>query len=173
MDTSEAMKNSFANVLLVYRELANLYTDADDLMEKNGWRSMRGPVEFEQSRQLVYSNYWLAQYTVKSYISENDASHCKVIGCFFVNDQYKPIDPILVLASMHGELDESAGEFQPFGKLKAAWWGGKPKSEVGEVYKIEASDQIQTGEMKSVLLADVTDYEKLETLVIDQLLQLK
>jgi hypothetical protein len=172
-EVSENIKASFANILHIYEETASLFLDADDLMERNGYKSLRGAaLEAGLSRSLDYPNWWALFSGVRYYISEDDPWVAKSIAVFFLDARQEAMDPIIVFSSMRGKRDEDEDQVNPSWVLRDAWTDGIQDQTVGVEHTFENIRKVERGKLTSLYLEEIVDRTTLELAVINPLLEL-
>lgn len=171
-ELSENLKATVENMVKFYEELARLFLDADDLMIRNAHRVLKGSaLESESCRSLNYPRWWLMFGGIRYYIPDADPHLGRAIGVFVYNSRHEPTEPVLVLGAFRGDPDEVSGEeINPAGALWDAWNKMIPEQTLGLDHAVGAVRDVSRGIVHGMLLEEVTDFEALETKVVNVLL---
>jgi len=174
-ETSENIRATFTNMVKIYEETAKFFLDADELMTRNGYRVLKGSaLESESSRSLNYPRWWLMFAGVRYYIPEENPDISRAIGIYFYDSSHQPIEPIIVIGTF--VRDESEGdedEINPFGTLGDAWNKEITDPMLEKEYEVGKIRNVKRGKVRGMLLEGVTDFEALESKVINPLIEMK
>lgn len=172
-ELSESIKVSFENVLKIYEQTASLFLDADDLMQRRGYRNLGGSgIESPFSKRLDYPRWWLCGSAVRHYVSEMKIDIARSIGVFFVDARMQTIEPLVIMAVVKGEVAESTEEVDPTWMLWDAWNKQIPDQSLNEDHVFKNFKKVEQGKMRALLLENIEDHEGLKKLVIDPLLSM-
>ena len=172
-ELSESIRVSFDNVLKIYEQVASLILDVDDLMQRRGYRNLGGSgIESPYSKRLDYPRWWLCGSAVRHYVSEMKIDIARSIGVFFVDARMQTIEPLVVMAVLKGEVEESTEEVDPTWMLWDAWNKQIPDQSLNKDHIFKNFKKIQQGKIKAILLEEVKDHDSLESLVIEPLLSM-
>lgn len=173
-EISENIRATVVNMVRIYEETARFFLDADDLMTRNGHHVLRGSaLESESSKSLHYPRWWLLFFGVRYYIPEEDPNVARAIGVFFYDARHEPMEPIVVIGTFVGLDDEDDVEqANPYGVLWEAWNKSIPDQTLGKDHKAGKIQKMRQGIIRGMLLEQVSDYEALESRVINPLLEM-
>ncbi len=172
-ELSENIKTSFANIQSIYEQIANLFSDVDDLMQQRGYRNMgRASVEAPFSKSLNYPRWWLVGSASRYYILDTQPEIARSIGIFFLDGQMQPIDPIVLMGVLKGKIDEENEEVDPFWVLWDAWNKELSDHSLVNEHTFKDFKKIQQGKLLAIPLEEIKDHESLEKMVIEPLLEM-
>lgn len=167
------IRSTFANMIKIYEETARLLLDADDLMNRNGHRSLKGSgIESPYSKSLSYPRWWLTFSAVRYYVSEDDPRDARALGVFFFNSRLEPIEPIAVCGLLRGKDDDAEPEINPAWVLWDAWTKNVSDQTLGEDHEFEDVKGVAKGRLRAIPLEELKDVEALEEKLIQPLLEL-
>ena len=171
-EAGSIMKSTIENILRLYEDSASLLLDADELMSRSGYSSLKGTgVECGSSRMLSSPRWWLMQQATRYYVSPQDPSVAKAIGVVYLDGNLRAIEPQLVLATMKGKSHESESEVDPSWVLWDAW---KSLADVSPnvLHSFGEVKAISTGKILCLPLDSVTGAQALEELAIKPLIEM-
>lgn len=173
-EISENIRATVVNMVRIYEETARFFLDADDLMTRNGHRVLKGSaLESESSKSLHYPRWWLMFYGIRYYIPEQDPNVARAIGVFFYDSRHEPIDPIIVTGVFVGsDLEGDEAEVTPYFVLWEAWNKAVSDQTLGKVYEVGEVRKVRKGKVRAMLLEEVSDFEALESKLINPLLEM-
>ena len=172
-EISENVKATFANLIQIYEQTANLFLDVDDLMIRNGHRVLKGSaIESAYSRSLNSPRWWVTFSGVRYYVSDADPMVARAVGVFFLDSRLDPINPIFVISAMRGNADEEGDEVNPSWVLWDAWNTGVSDHSLEEEHSFGTVKKIDRGKIVAIPLEKVADRASLEMLVVNPLLEM-
>ena len=174
-ETSDNIRATVTNMVKIYEETARFFLDADDLMGRNSHRVLKGSrLESELSRSLNYPRWWLMFSGVRYYIPDEDPSVARAIGVFFYDSRHEPIEPIIVMGMfIRIDSEDAEPEINPFGVLWEAWNKAISDQTLDKDHNVGEVRNIGQGKVRGMLLEEVSDFEALESKVINPLLEMQ
>lgn len=174
-EQSENIKTTFKNIITIYQESANLLLDASSMLEKSGYRCLHGnTVGTEQSKDINNPIWWITPYASRYFTTQENQDEIKAIGVFFVNNDYTPIEPIVLIGCFKMKKNEN-GEVLPYSYwyLKEAWFSlVHEERKLGVDLNFEGKWNFSSGRIKAIPLDDVNDQDTLKKNVIDSFIDI-
>ena len=105
---SDNIQITYKNVITIYQETANLLQDASSILEKSGYRCLHGnSIGTELSRDINNPQWWIIPYASRYFVTQENPDEIKVIGVFFVDRDYVPIEPIILIGCLKMQKEEN------------------------------------------------------------------
>ena len=110
-ELSDNIQTTFNNMIAIYQESANLLLDASSILEKSGYQCLHGnTLGTEQSKNINNPKWWITPYISRYFTAQENPDEMKVIGIFFVDRDYVPIEPIIIISCFKMQRKESEEE---------------------------------------------------------------
>lgn len=165
------IKQTFANLLSIYQDVATLFKDADALLEEADNLCFHGSgIIAESSKSLAYPEWWVYKYMLRGYASEAIPLEIKAIGVFFLDSRHKPIDPLLLFGKcvlVDSSLEQSRDSVV---FIRDAWFKSDEDKALNQCYKLEGMQGIESGYVKGLALETLKDLRTLKEQVVEPLL---
>ena len=170
-DFNKNIKQTFANLLSIYQDVAILFKDADALLEEANILCFHGSgIITESSKSLAYPEWWILQYMLRGYASESAPLDIKAIGVFFLDRRQKPIDPLLLFGNcvlVDRSLEQSRDSVV---FIRDAWFKPEEEKTINQCYKLDGMQGIESGFVQGIALETLKDLRTLKEQVVDPLL---
>ena len=166
---SDNIQITYKNVITIYQETANLLQDASSILEKSGYRCLHGnSIGTELSRDINNPQWWIIPYASRYFVTQENPDEIKVIGVFFVDRDYVPIEPIILIGclKMQKEEDEEALPYN-YWYLKDLWFTMIKERRLKVDLDFEGKWNVISGKIRAVPLIEVNNQETLKESVID------
>jgi len=173
-DLSDSIKTTFKNLITIYQETANLLEDASSILEKSGYRCVHGnTVGTEQSKNINTPSWWITPYASRYFATQENPAEIKALGVFFVDKNYTPIEPLVLIGCFRMKKNEK-DEFSQvyYSALKEAWFSLVPKRKMRTDLNFKGKSNFDSGKIRAVPLDDINDQKTLEKNVIVPLLDI-
>jgi len=168
-EQSENFKTTFKNIITIYQETANLLQDASSMLEKSGYPCLHGnSIGTEVSRDINNPQWWIIPYASRYFATQENPYEIKVIGVFFVDRDYTPIEPIILIGclKMQKEENEEALSYN-YWYLKDLWFTMIKERKLKVDLDFEGKWNVISGKIRAVPLIEVNNQETLKECVID------
>jgi hypothetical protein len=120
---AETIKISYENILKVYKEVANMLQDADNLMEMEGYSIIGGnSINASISRSILYPTYWLYPYVSRFYMIEEVPLELKALSVNFIDHNRKPVSPIVLVGLFQYLAKDDGTANYHWETLQEAWF---------------------------------------------------
>ena len=170
-DFNKNIKQTFANLLSIYQDVATLFKDADALLEEANILCFHGSgIITESSKSLAYPEWWILQYMLRGYASESAPLDIKAIGVFFLDRKQKPIEPLVLFGKcvlVDSSLEQSRNSVV---FVRDAWFKSDLEMSLNQRYTLEGMQGIDSGFVQGIALVTVKDLRTLKEQVIEPLL---
>ena len=166
---SDNMQTTFSNLITIYQETANLLQDASSIVEKSGYRCLHGnTIGTEQSKNINNPKWWITPYVSRYFATQEKPDEIKVLGIFFVDRDYNPIQPIILIGcfKMQKRENEEALSYN-YWYLKEMWFSVVKEKKLKVDLDFEGKWNIISGKIRAVPLIEVNNQETLKEYVID------
>jgi len=163
------MQTTFSNLITIYQETANLLQDASSIVEKSGYRCLHGnTIGTEQSKNINNPKWWITPYVSRYFATQEKPDEIKVLGIFFVDRDYNPIQPIILIGcfKMQKRENEEALSYN-YWYLKEMWFSVVKEKKLKVDLDFEGKWNIISGKIRAVPLIEVNNQETLKEYVID------
>jgi hypothetical protein len=176
MNKGKNIVQAFQFIQNFYREVAQLATKLDDLMEQKGWRSARGNTATSLvSKDLLKPDKWLPDGIFRLYVNKKIADVRKGVVICFVTEELK--EPILIISTMKYNKNKKATDWDIWNL-----WFDNDKRVLNKdyiEYNPEDKDQyiykgvIKKASMYAISLVKITNEEEIKSKVFKKLMEQK
>lgn len=166
---SDNIQITYKNVITIYQETANLLQDASSILEKSGYRCLHGnSIGTELSRDINNPQWWIIPYASRYFVTQENPDEIKVIGVFFVDRDYVPIEPIILIGCLKMQKEENE-EALPYNYwyLRDLWFTMIKERKLKVDLDFEGKWNMISGKIRGVPLIEVNNQETLKEYVID------
>ena len=166
---SDNIQTTYKNVITIYQETANLLQDASSILEKSGYRCLHGnSIGTELSRDINNPQWWIIPYASRYFVTQENPDEIKVIGVFFVDRDYVPIEPIILIGCLKMQKEENE-EALPYNYwyLRDLWFTMIKERKLKVDLDFEGKWNVISGKIRAVPLIEVNNQETLKKSVID------
>jgi hypothetical protein len=166
---SDNIQITYKNVITIYQETANLLQDASSILEKSGYRCLHGnSIGTELSRDINNPQWWIIPYASRYFVTQENPDEIKVIGVFFVDRDYVPIEPIILIGCLKMQKEENE-EALPYNYwyLRDLWFTMIKERKLKVDLDFEGKWNVISGKIRAVPLIEVNNQETLKESVID------
>lgn len=166
---SDNIQTTYKNVITIYQETANLLQDASSILEKSGYRCLHGnSIGTELSRDINNPQWWIIPYASRYFVTQENPDEIRVIGVFFVDRDYVPIEPIILIGCLKMQKEENE-EALPYNYwyLKDLWFTMIKERKLKVDLDFEGKWNVISGKIRAVPLIEVNNQETLKESVID------
>jgi len=166
---SDNIQITYKNVITIYQETANLLQDASSILEKSGYRYLHGnSIGTELSRDINNPQWWIIPYASRYFVTQENPDEIKVIGVFFVDRDYVPIEPIILIGCLKMQKEENE-EALPYNYwyLRDLWFTMIKERKLKVDLDFEGKWNVISGKIRAVPLIEVNNQETLKESVID------
>lgn len=166
---SDNIQITYKNVITIYQETANLLQDASSILEKSGYRCLHGnSIGTELSRDINNPQWWILPYASRYFVTQENPDEIKVIGVFFVDRDYVPIEPIILIGCLKMQKEENE-EALPYNYwyLRDLWFTMIKERKLKVDLDFEGKWNVISGKIRAVPLIEVNNQETLKESVID------
>jgi len=171
-ELTDNIKGSFENVIQVYKAVADLLQEADELMREEKYECIHGSsIRTEQSKRVTHPLLWIPSYVSRFY-RLGKREERRGIGIQFVNlATEKPISPILLSGSF---WESKRGEPElPPSSLWDAWMLLGDEKEHGKSLVFKGLGGIFDGRIRAINLEVVQNRDDLQKLVVEPLVAME
>ncbi len=173
-EQSNDIMTTFQNLKTVYQETANLLQDASSILEKSGYRCLHGnTIGTEQSKDINNPMWWITPYVSRYFATQENPEEMKAIGVFFVDRDYNPIEPAVLIGCFKMKMNEN-GEVLPYNYwyLREAWFTLAHERKHKVDLEFEGKWNFFSGKVRAVPLDEIKNQQMLKNIVIDSFLSL-
>ena len=166
---SDNIQTTYKNVITIYQETANLLQDTGSILEKSGYRCLHGnSIGTELSRDINNPQWWIIPYASRYFATQENPDEIKVIGVVFVDRDYTPIEPVILIAclKMQKRENEEALSYN-YWYLRDLWFTMIKERKLKIDLDFEGKWNIISGKIRAVPLIEVNNQETLKESVID------
>jgi hypothetical protein len=168
-ELSDDIQTTFKNIITIYQETANLLQDTSSILEKSGYRCLHGnSIGTELSRDINNPQWWIIPYASRYFVTQENPDEIKVIGVFFVDRDYVPIEPIILIGCLKMQKEENE-EALPYNYwyLRDLWFTMIKERKLKVDLDFEGKWNVISGKIRAVPLIEVNNQETLKESVID------
>jgi hypothetical protein len=173
-ELSDNIQTTFNNMIAIYQESANLLLDASSILEKSGYQCLHGnTLGTEQSKNINNPKWWITPYISRYFAAQENPDEMKVIGIFFVDRDYVPIGPIILISCFKMQRKESEEEYAyNYWYLKEIWFSLIKERQLGVDLDFGKYRNIASGKVRGVPLVEVNNQETLKKYVVEPLISM-
>ena len=164
-----SIKITFQNILTIYEETSSLILDASSYIEKQGFQTLHGnTLGTEQSKDINSPKWWITPYGARYFVSKEHPEIIKGLAVVFVDIDYNPIDPLIIIGRFKMKKNEKDGVLPyDYWYLRNAWFHLGQNRKLDIDLEIKEKYNYDEANIRAILLEKVKDQKSLQTKIID------